>query len=378
MSLLRAAPTESRAITASEFGWSDTYVSTGVDSLLSVVPAYAAVKVISETISTLPLHQFVRRSDGTQAPAALSRVIDSPADGSMTIDWLQRMVVSMLTNHGAVGVLSGIGSNGWPLGCTWVNPSRLTGQIVKGVPEYWLDGRRVGSDELLYIPSMVVPQQALGVSPVAYFRNTFQAAREAQAANRDWSSSRAVPGSTLQNTKKELEPIAAEALSDRASARIRNGKPFVYGSDWKFDVLSLPAGDAAFLESIKANATQIAAIYNVPPEMIGGETGNSLTYSTVEQNTIKFLTFTISPWLRKIEQALSARLMPRPQFLKFNADALIRVDTTTRLGAYKTYREIGMRNIDELRALDDLNPLPNGEGQSYAPLAQAPKGAPTS
>ncbi|MBC7938718.1 MAG: phage portal protein [Chitinophagaceae bacterium] len=342
------------------------------------MPAYAAVKVISETISTLPLHQFTRRPDGAQSQASLSKVIDSPADGSMTIDWLQRMVVSMLTSHGAVGLLSGVGANGWPLACTWVDPTRLTGELDRGVAKYWLDGRPIASEDLLYIPSMVIPGQALGVSPAGYFASTFAAAREAQEANRDWSKSRAVPSSTLQNTAQTLDPAAAEALSDRASSRIRNGKPFVYGKDWKFDVLSMAAGDVAFLDSIKANATQIAAIYSIPPEMIGGETGNSLTYSTVEQNAIKFLTFTIQPWLRKIEQALSARLMPRPQFLKFNADALLRVDTTTRISAYRTYREIGLRSLDELRILDDLEPLPNGEGQSFAPLAQAPKGVPTS
>jgi len=346
------------------------------DRLLSIVPAFAAVNIISETVATLPLHQFWRKPDGTQAPLPLARVIDQPADGSSPIDWVQKCAVSMLTNHGAVGLLSGW-SGGWPTGCTWINPSRLTGEIIYGAAKYWLDGRAIDPTEFLYIPSVAVPGKALGVSRIRYFAQTFAAAQEAQAANRDWSTNRAVPGSKLKNTAKTLDPIEAEALSDRASARIRNGKPFVYGKDWDFDVLALPPGDVAFLQSIKANATQIAAIYNIPPEMIGGESGNSLTYSTVEQNTIKYLTFTVRPLLTRIEDALSRRLMPRPQYLKFNADALIRVDATTRYANYKTSREIGLHNIDELRAFEELEPLPNGEGQSFAPLAQAQKGTPT-
>lgn len=374
MSLLRTAPRESRALTAESFPWvTDDTVSMGADSLLSIVPAFAAINIISETASTLPLHQFTRKPDGTRAPMSLTKVIDSPADGSMPVDWIQRGFVSMLTNHGAVGLLSGAGL--WPTGCTWINPDRLTGDIERGVPKFWLDGRPIGADEFLYVPAMSVPGKALGVSRVRYFAETFSASREAQAANRNWSKSRAVPGSTLKNVQKELNPIEAEALSDRASERIRNGKPFVYGKDWDFDVLSLPAGDVAFLDSIKANATQIAAIYNIPPEMIGGETGNSLTYSTVEQNTIKFLTYTIRPLLKKFEDALSRKLLPRPQYLKFNADALIRVDATTRYSNYRTSREIGLYNLDELRDLEDREPLPNGEGQSYAPLALIQKGA---
>lgn len=372
MSLLRPARVEARGITADSFGWSSDYESWDAQSVLTVVPAYASVKIISETLSTLPLDQATQRTDGTKSPVPLAPAIASPA-GTTTIGWMQRLAVSLLTNHGAVGLLSE-GGAGWPTSCTWVNPARLTGEMQGGLPRYKLDGVDIPPERLLYIPSMEVPGKALGLSPVQYFRDTFGAAREAQRANRDWSENRAVPGVTLQETNKEIDPVTAEAISDRASDRIRNGKPFVYGNNWKFDVIQMPAGDIAFLDSIKANATQIAAIYNMPPEMIGGETGNSLTYSTVEQNTLKFLQFTVRPWVVKIEEALSLRLMPRPQRLKFNMDALIRSDTKTRYDVYRIMREIGIRNNDELRDLDDLPPLPDGQGQSYAPLALIQKG----
>lgn len=368
---------EVRSISTADFGWSGEYESWDATRALSIVPAYAAVKIISEVGSTLPLDQRTRRPDGSQVEVSLSKAISAPVDGSAQVDWLQRLFVSLLTNHGAVGLLSGMGGNGWPDGCTWVNPSRLDGEFEGGVARYWLDGKPIDRDRLLYIPSMVVPGRALGLSPVKYFAETFAAAREAQRANRDWSKSRAVPGSKLHHLKKVLDPTEAELLSDRASDRIRNGKPFVYGMDWEFDVMSIPSGDAAFLQSIKANATQIAAIYNIPPEMIGGETGNSLTYSTVEQNAIKFLQFTVRPWLVKVEKALSERLMPRPQFLKFNTDAMIRTDTKTRYDIFELMRRIGYENVDGIRALDDKPPLPDGQGQSYAPLALIQKGGPT-
>lgn len=376
MSLLRSAPVESRAIPSGAFGWTPDAESWDAHRALSVVPSYAAVKIISETISTIPLKQFSERPDGTKAPVSLAAAIGNPA-GTTRIGWLQRLMVSLLTNHGAVGLLSGMVNGGWPASCVWVNPSRLTGEVVGGLPRYKLDGAPIAAEDLLYIPSMEVPGKALGLSPVQSFRETFAAAREAQRANHDWSRNRAIPGVSLQETKREIDNATAEAISDRAQERIQTGKPFVYGSNWKFDVASIPAGDAAFLDSIKANATQIAAIYNIPPEMIGGETGNSLTYSTVEQNTIKFLQFTIRPWLVKIEEALSSRLMPRPQRLKFNADALIRTDTQTRYDIYRLWREIGLENIDSIRDLDDKPPLPDGQGQSYAPLALVQKGGAT-
>lgn len=54
--------------------------------------------------------------------------------------------------------------------------------------------------------------------------------------------------------------------------------------------------------------------------------------------------------------------------MKFNADALVRSDMSTRYASYQIGRQIGMLSIDEIRALEDKPPLPNGEGQDYAPL----------
>ena len=73
----------------------------------------------------------------------------------------------------------------------------------------------------------------------------------------------------------------------------------------------------------------------------------------------------------RLEEAISAFMMPRPQYVKFNADALIRVDTKTRHEIYQIDRNIGLRNIDELRALEDEEPLPDGQGQSYPPRREA-------
>ncbi len=140
------------------------------------------------------------------------------------------------------------------------------------------------------------------------------------------------------------------------------------GKDWKLDVVTLPADDAGFVASAKLNATQVASIYGVPAEMIGGEAAGSLTYSTVELNQIQFLTNTLRPWLVRLEAAFSS-LLPRPQYVRFNADAMIRSDTKTRWEVHQIARNIGAENIDEIRALEDMEPLPDGQGEDYTPLA---------
>lgn len=362
MSLFRSGRAESRAITATPWSTDASVVSMTTDRALSVVPVYAAVKLIAETASTLPMHAYVRTAEGRRRRDGLPVAIGG-------VSWRMQGFMSALLRGNAIGILSGSGANGWPTACTWVHPDRVRVDDSDGVrPQWFLDGRRVDESTILHIPAVVMPGRTLGISPVAAFALTFDAGREAQAASRDWSRNRAVPGVVFKNSGKTINPTEGDAIGERLRDKLRNGQPFVHGQDWSLDVMSIPPGDAAFLESIKATATQVASIFTIPPEMIGGESGGSMTYNTVEQQAIQFLTYTVRPWLVRFEEALSAKLMPRPQYVQFSTDGLIRVDTEARYRIHKIAREIGLRNIDELREIEDLTPLPDGQGQSYAPL----------
>lgn len=63
-------------------------------------------------------------------------------------------------------------------------------------------------------------------------------------------------------------------------------------------------------------------------------------------------------------------LLPKPQYVKFNVDAMIRVDAKTRWEIHRVGREIGATNVDEIRTTEDREPLPDGKGQDYTPLAK--------
>jgi HK97 family phage portal protein len=141
----------------------------------------------------------------------------------------------------------------------------------------------------------------------------------------------------------------------------------VYGSDWDYNPIQIPPEQAQFLSTMKLNATQVAAIYDVPPERVGGEPGGSLTYATQEQDQIRLST-TVARWCVRLEHAFFG-LLPERQYTRFNVDAMIRTDLKTRHEVFKLDRDMGLKSIDELRLIDDLEPLPGGEGQDYSPLA---------
>ena len=147
---------------------------------------------------------------------------------------------------------------------------------------------------------------------------------------------------------------------------MRRREPLVYGRDWDYKPVVVPPSEAQFVEAMRMNASQIAAVLHLPPERIGGSRSDSLTYSNVEQGALQIIE-ALRPWLVRLEHSFFD-LLPERRYTRFNADALLKTDTKTRTEIYKAQREMGMRNVDELRDLEDLAPLPAGQGNENIPL----------
>lgn len=337
-----------------------------LESALALVPVYAAVRLIADGIGSLPLQQF-RKSGDSRTPMPLARMFE-PSDGSR-MDWIVRPVVSALVRGNAFGLKHGLDSaTAGPESITWLDPTRVEWSKGEG---WYFESRPVPSEKMLHIPGLVLPGSRLGVTPLTMCRAAIEAGLSTQDFMSGWYKNKAVPGAVFKNTERDLDPTAAAAAKERVRATMRAGEPFVIGKDWSLDILTLSADDAGFVKAAQLTASQVATIFGIPPEMIGGESAGSLTYSTVELNQIQFLTNTLRPWITRFEQAFSA-LLPKPQYVKFNIDAMIRVETKTRWEVARIAREIGAKNADEIRALEELPPIPGGLGQDYAPLKMTP------
>lgn len=363
MSLLFRGPkAEERAVTSVPWSQGGPRVGgeSSIEDSLALVPVFAAIRLIADAGSSLPLQQFRKTSTG-RARMPLASVFEKPDQYGTTVDWLQQGFVSVLARGNAYGFKVGTGVT--PSMVPWLDPDKVT--WFENKPYY--NGEPIDEDQLLHVPGMLVPGSREGISPLAACRSTVLTGAETQRFMKEWYANKAVPGVIAKNTERTIPADAAAEVKERLRATMRAGEPFVSGKDWSFDFMKLSADDAGFVASTKLTATQIANIYGVPPEQIGGETGSSMTYSTTEQQQIQFITHTLRPWLIRFEAALST-LLPRPQYVKFNVDALIRVDTKTRYEVHRIAREIGLNNIDELRALEDQEPLPDGQGRDYTPL----------
>lgn len=364
----RVPEPEARAVTS--LPWShggDSPLADATEAHLALVPVYAAVRLIADSIAALPLQAYRKTSDG-RVPIALPTMYADPVR-STRMTWVQKAMTSLLLRGNAYGLKSGSVDTGSMASgsLTWLDPDKVT--YNEWTDKWAYGGRELPEADLLHIPGLSLPGKRLGVSPISACAAAVTAGLSTQSFMSDWYRNKAIPSMTLQNTERTVEAAAAQTIKDRAKATIRAGEPFVTGKDWKLDILTLSADDAGFVAASRLTATQVATIFGIPPGMLGGDAGTSLTYSTVELNQIQFLTNTLLPWLTRLESAFSG-LMPKPQYVKFNVDALIRVDTKTRHEVYKLDRDMGLRSVDELRKLEDEAPLPDGSGQDYTPLAQ--------
>lgn len=331
---------------------------------LRLIPMFAATRLIADQIAAAPLKAYFPRSDGARQvmgtqPALLRGRLFS---------WKFQMAVSMLLWGNAYGYVVSRDANGWPTAIVWLPPDKVTCQ-GDGIAAatFTFNGRLLDASNVVHIPAYVLPGQAAGVSPVGMFRLQIDTGRAAQQYARDWYDGGGIPAAVLQNEAKTIKPEDAASVKARVKATLKHGDPFVTGKDWTYTTVGVPAADARWIETMKLTATQIAAIYGVAPEDIGGETGSSLTYATVEQNLLKETTRTIRPWAERIEDALTDLFAGRT-YVKFNLDAGVRADLKTRYEAHEIGTRIGIVTNDEARAMEERPPLTPEEKAEWQSL----------
>lgn len=333
---------------------------------LRLAPVFAAHRHLADNISTLPLKAY-RKSFDKRVRMALPPMFQFLADEGTLPDWVTRAVLSLASQGNAIGIITSRDAEAYPTGVLWRPRAEFyVDDSSPARPRWHWNGRPINREEIVHIPWLTIPGQTLGLSPLEAMMLSVEAGIKAQEFGNDWFAAGGVPPGTFKNTAKTVNQDDAAKVKSRLVNAIKTREPIVYGSDWDFNPISIPPDQAQFVESQKLTANQIASIYGIAPEEVGGEAANSLTYVNEEHRQTTRLA-NLRPWLVRLEWGFS-NLLPDWQYVKFNADAVIRADLKTRHEVYALDREIGLLNINEIRALEDLPPIPGGEG--YAPLRE--------
>jgi HK97 family phage portal protein len=138
----------------------------------------------------------------------------------------------------------------------------------------------------------------------------------------------------------------------------------VLGGGLKWKAVQIPPNESQFLETRKLNTEQVARIWRVPPHMIGAISDHASQGGGkgLEEQGIGYAVFTLGAYLFRLEAALSStKISPRGQYAKFNVGGLLRGNTRDRYAAYAIARQWGWLSVNDIRALEDLAPIDDGD-----------------
>lgn len=337
------------------------------DSALRLSVWWGCVHLLSSVVSGLPVDVFRRGSDGVrQELDPRPTVVDAPSRLVSAMSWRYQLMVSAMQRGNAFGLVTARDRRGYPLGVELLHPDtvqvRQPHQLAE--PEFWLDGQQLAPEDVFHMPAYSVPGSVVGLSPLRYARASLAAGLAAIDYGEQFWDGGGHPTAIL-SSEQVLNSDSAKEIKTRFKDATSADKLAVLGAGLSYQAVQVSPSDAGWLDSINATDLMICRFAGVPPEMLGIATsGSSVTYANREQRAIDFLTFTVQWWLTRIEEAWSA-LLPRGTYVKHNTGALLRTDTKTRAEVAAIRLQNGITNPDFERALDDLPPIPGGQGEQY-------------
>ena len=312
---------------------------------------YRALAILEGSISQLTLDRYSRtlgRPRGS-ATGMIQRILPP---GQTLPGFLGEITQSLAqTGNAWLRVPDGV-----PGPVRVLDPSRCSARIdvATGVKTITYDSLTVSDVRQLQLTH--VPGEPLGQGPIQAWADGLRGAIDAHQYAAQWTKRGGRPTGIL-TTDQTLSADMAKEWKDAANKTMTpEGGVAVLGSGLTYKQCYLTPAELQLLDVRKVNVISVARIFGIPARlMLTSGDGDSKTYANMEQESILFVRHTLMPYMREIEAALSELL---PDDVRFNVDGFLRPDTTTRYAAHKVAIEAGFLTIDEVRAIEGLNPLP--------------------
>lgn len=354
------------------FGSSAAGKSVTASTAIQMSTVYACVRVIAETIASLPLHVYQNQGEGSvKAPEhPLYRILHDEPNAEMTsFAWRETMLAHLLLWGNAYCQIIRSGRS-QILGLYPLLPDRMevdrdsagtltytysanSGQTVKLRPE-----------DVLHIPGLGF-DGIMGYSPIALEKNAIGLGLAAEEYGSKFFSNGARPSGILTHPNTVKDPKKLRDSWNAAYGGSNNsGRVAVLEENMSYTPISMPNSEAQFLETRKFQVSEICRIYRVPPHMVGDL--EHATFSNIEHQSISFAVHTIRPWVVRLEQSMNRALFSDKEkgvyYVRFNMDGLMRGDYKSRMEGYAIGRQNGWMSANDIRELENMNPIPDADG----------------
>jgi HK97 family phage portal protein len=365
----------------------------GVDlthnAALSVTAYYSAVTLIAQTIGQLPLILYERMEPRGKSRAhkhqLYSILHDEPNEYMSARTFREVLQGHLLTwgnafaeiewdLSGAVPVVQSL----FPLRPDSMQLEWQDKQLVYSYMVPTGETVKLKPIQVLHIPGFGF-DGLIGYDPLTMFRESLGLTKACEEFGARFFGA----GSTMSGVLSR--PVAAPKLSDNARKMLRESfdaihsglsnahKTAILEEGTTYQSIGVPPENGQFLECRKFQIDEVARIFHVPPHMIGDlEHG---TFSNIEHQAIEFVKYCLGPWLKAWESEIHRKLLAPTEkdryFAEFLEDALLRGDTQARFQAYATGRQWGWYSANDVRELENMNPVQGGD-EYMVPLNMMP------
>jgi HK97 family phage portal protein len=327
---------------------------------------WACVSLLTDLVSTLPIDTY-RAQGAARVALPTPALLAAPSATVSPITWRRQVMASLLLRGNAYGLIARRDRMNYPTQIEIVAPDSV--QVTTnsdGTLTYRVNGITLNPQNVWHLAAYVMPGSPIGLSPIQYAAQSIGLGLDAEEFGAEWFANGAHPSSVL-STDQEVTEAKAKIIKERFRQAASSREPVVLSYGVRYEPIQIAPNESQFLETTRANVATIARYFRVPPEMIGGEAGNSLTYANVEQRAMDLLTYTVGPWVARLDEAFSA-LLPSSNYVRHNVDALLRVDLKSRYDAHGLALRTGWKSVNEVRALEDLAPIADGDQYLWPPF----------
>lgn len=340
------------------------------DSAMRVIAVLSCWRVLANAMSLMPLMFYkrvgtngkTRATDHTLYPLLRTR----PNNWQHTVGWVKQGMMH----------LSGRGNAYWlklsnPLGIVEqlipLHPDRMKIEMLDDFTLRYVyadeQGRpiRYLQDEILHIRWLSC-DGVIGLNPIQQAREAIGLAQATEQHGSSLFTNGARPGFALssdQPIKTEAAEKIAEGWNRMYQGAENANKTAILPYGLKPVPLGMTAEDSQFLDTRKYQRSEIAALYGIPPHLIGDL--DRATFSNIEQQSLDFVQQTMLPWCREWEASLNRSLLTEDEqdtyFVEFNVEGLLRADSTARAAFYTSLWNLGVLSANEIREKENMNPL---------------------
>ena len=341
---------------------------------------YACVRILSESIAGLPLHVYEYSGNGKRKVPSHPLYFllhDAPNCEMTSFTFRETLMIHLLLWGNAYAQILR-DKAGRIIGLYPLLPNRMSvnrddnGEIFYTYTANFGENPKLRNavniklqkSEVLHITGLGF-DGLIGYSPIAVAKNTIGMTMACEEYGSAFFANGARPSGVLEYPGVLKDPSKLrESWQSVYGGSSNTGKVLVLEEGTKYQQISIPPEEAQFLETRKFQINEIARLYRVPPHMIGDL--EKATFSNIEEQSIEFVKYTLNPWIVRWEQSLCKALLNESEksryFIKFNVDGLMRGDYESRMQGYATARQNGWLSANDIRELEDLNPISDEEG----------------